>query len=132
MQELPLARIKKIMKLDEDVKVRAAVLNQHNQSKLMAVHFLSLIVEKGATQQLSAVHLVASCVINWWSLLWQPSLLRLLRVIFNIFLSLPISIEVMYVLHHLFCRHQSNHDLRISIMHLKESYSLAKIRQKIL
>lgn len=32
MQELPLARIKKIMKLDEDVKVRAGELNQHNLS----------------------------------------------------------------------------------------------------
>lgn len=48
MQELPLARIKKIMKLDEDVKVRAAELNQHNHSKLMAAHFLSLILEKAA------------------------------------------------------------------------------------
>lgn len=56
MQELPLARIKKIMKLDEDVKVRAAELNQHNHSKLMAAHFLSLILEKAATQRLSAVH----------------------------------------------------------------------------
>lgn len=64
MQELPLARIKKIMKLDEDVKVRAAVLNQHSLSKLMAAHFLSLILEKAATQRLTAVHQVASCVNN--------------------------------------------------------------------